>query len=68
MGGAFSEVAACGTAVVVTPVSSITYQGKTVTIGSDADTVGATTRKLYNRVRAIQTGDAEDKFGWMVDL
>jgi len=72
----FDEVAACGTAVVVTPVGSITMFGS-VEDSDDADSedvkkfvfgdsseVGPITRKLYDRVRAIQYGEEEDKYGW----
>jgi len=72
----FDEVAACGTAVVVTPVGSITMLGG-VEDSDDADSedikkfvfgdsseVGPITRKLYDRVRAIQYGEEEDKYGW----
>lgn len=61
----FSEVLACGTAVVVTPVGSLTSVGK-----GDANKfefsqeVGPITQQLYDRVRAIQSGEIEDKYGW----
>jgi branched-chain amino acid aminotransferase len=67
----FDEVLACGTAVVVTPVGSVTMMGddesghdaKKYTFG-DSDDVGPITRRLYDRVRAIQFGEEEDKHGW----
>jgi branched-chain amino acid aminotransferase len=65
----FDEVLACGTAVVVTPVGSVTMFGedesnpKKYTFG-DSNDVGATTKRLYDRVRAIQFGQEEDKHGW----
>lgn len=61
----FNEVLACGTAVVVTPVGSLTSVGK-----GDANKfefsqeVGPITQQLYDRVRAIQSGEKEDKYGW----
>lgn len=66
------EVLAVGTAVVVTPVGSITRLDRenkphTYTFG-DPDTVGPVTQKLYDRVRAIQSGEEEDKFGWNVPV
>ena len=64
--GKLKEVAACGTAVVVTPISSIKY-GDVVSQFGDGE-VGPTIRKLYSRVRAIQNGEEVDKFNWMVDL
>jgi len=72
----FDEVCACGTAVVVTPVGSITMLGgveeaddvdaaevKKFVFG-DSSEVGPITRRLYDRVRAIQYGEEEDKYGW----
>lgn len=68
----FDEVVACGTAVVVTPVGSVTRFGKdgepTKYEFGDSDKVGAKTQKLYNRVRAIQLGEEEDKWGWNVKV
>lgn len=68
MQGKFKEVAACGTAVVITPIGSITYQGKTVQFGSKEKPIGDTLQLLYQRVRAIQNGEAPDKFNWMVEI
>jgi branched-chain amino acid aminotransferase len=73
----FDEVLAVGTAVVVTPVGSVTRLSSSQSNG-DAETlpiekvyefgtpgeIGATTRRLYDRVRAIQNGESEDVYGW----
>jgi len=66
----FDEVLACGTAVVVTPVGSVTMLGKTeddeakkFSFG-DSDKTGAITERLYDRVRAIQFGEEDDTYGW----
>eukprot|EP00566_Odontella_aurita_P010708 CAMPEP_0113596214 /NCGR_PEP_ID=MMETSP0015_2-20120614/40190_1 /TAXON_ID=2838 /ORGANISM="Odontella" /LENGTH=405 /DNA_ID=CAMNT_0000503661 /DNA_START=48 /DNA_END=1264 /DNA_ORIENTATION=+ /assembly_acc=CAM_ASM_000160 len=60
----FDEVMACGTAVVVTPIGVGDEAGG----GRDRDEVpvrgGETTRRMYDRVRAIQLGEEEDKWGW----
>ena len=61
--GEFSEVAACGTAVVITPVTKVTYKDKVTTVGGPE--VGPVLRKLYDNVRAIQNGEIDDKFQWM---
>ena len=62
----FDEVGACGTAAVISPIGKI--------IDLDTDEVynyaidgqpGPISIKLYNKLQAIQTGDAEDKFGWI---
>jgi branched-chain amino acid aminotransferase len=65
----FDEVLAVGTAVVVTPVGSITRfdaegNAKKYEFGESHEEVGAMTRRLYDKVRAIQNGEAEDKYGW----
>jgi branched-chain amino acid aminotransferase len=59
----FSEVAACGTAVVVTPVWEITRGDDVIRI-SDENTVGPHLQKLYDTVQGIQYGVLEDKHGW----
>jgi len=64
----FDEVLAVGTAVVVTPIGSITRfdddgNAKKYEFGSEGE-IGVTTRRLYDRVRAIQNGEEEDKYGW----
>jgi branched-chain amino acid aminotransferase len=68
----FDEVLAVGTAVVVTPVGSITRlttdsEVTKYTFGAK-DEIGATTRRLYDRVRAIQNGEEEDKYHWNVKV
>ena len=59
--------AACGTAVVVTPVKSVLYNNAVHNVGSGADQVGPVVRSLYDSVRAIQVGDQEDTLGWMME-
>ena len=59
----FAEVAACGTAVVVTPVWEIT-RGDDVIVISDKDVVGEHLQKLYETVQGIQYGVLEDVHGW----
>lgn len=51
---------ACGTAVIVTPVKSITKGQEKITIGENYEILA----QLYQDVRALQTGEAEDKYGW----
>ena len=53
------EVAACGTAVVLTPIASIT-RGDTVTKFDDFATIA----KLYDAVTTLQAGDAPDPHGY----
>jgi branched-chain amino acid aminotransferase len=55
----FREVAACGTAVVVTPIKSIT-RGETVLRFDGYETL----ERLYNAVTAVQNGEAADPHGY----
>lgn len=61
----FAEVAACGTAVVITPISKIVTKDHTYTFG---ETCGPTLRKLYDRMTAIQHGDYPDTHNWMLEI
>ena len=67
----FEEVNACGTAVVITPIGSITdkprLQGEEVTRVyhfGEPDVCGPVSRKLYETLRGIQDGIVPDTHGW----
>ncbi|WP_300829488.1 branched-chain amino acid aminotransferase [uncultured Rikenella sp.] len=59
----FSEAGCCGTAAVITPVSTIfdPADGKTYRFGEG---VGTWSKKLYDELVAIQHGEVEDRHGW----
>lgn len=59
--GEITEVFACGTAAVVTPVGELVYNGGSIASAGD-DEVWKTIRK---QLVDIQFGRAEDTFGWM---
>jgi branched-chain amino acid aminotransferase len=59
----FAEIGACGTAVVITPVNEIVRGEQTLRVGP-AEGCGPTLQALYQRVTAIQYGEAEDVHGW----
>ncbi|KAH7518177.1 hypothetical protein FEM48_Zijuj09G0144000 [Ziziphus jujuba var. spinosa] len=59
------EVFCSGTAVGITPVASITYQDKKVEYKTGEGTVSD---KLRIALTGIQTGSAQDKKGWTVQL
>ena len=59
----FKEAGCCGTAAVITPVKSVTYRDNEIVL-AEGDKVGEISKKLYDCLTAIQTGDAEDKFRW----
>jgi branched-chain amino acid aminotransferase len=63
----FDEVLAVGTAVVVTPIGSVTQireDGEETTYKFGNNEIGETTKQLYQKVRELQNGEAEDKNGW----
>ncbi|MDP9822527.1 branched-chain amino acid aminotransferase [Nocardioides massiliensis] len=61
--GAITEVFACGTAAVVTPVGTLRWDGGEVSTGEDF--VGPVTQELRRQLVDIQYGRSEDTFGWM---
>lgn len=63
----FSEIAACGTAVVVTPVCEITRGKQVFTIG-EPNGCGKVLQKLYDTVQGIQYGILPDTYGWCVEV
>ncbi len=63
----FAEVGACGTAVVVTPVSEIVRGDKTIKIPT-GDSCGPVLQKLYETVQGIQYGELPDTHNWCMEL
>ncbi|HOT44313.1 MAG TPA: branched-chain amino acid aminotransferase [Spirochaetota bacterium] len=63
----FDEVGAVGTAAVITPVNLIRFRDRNYTFGN-GDEPGPVVKKLYDRLTKIQTGDYEDKFGWLYEV
>ncbi|XP_021723731.1 branched-chain-amino-acid aminotransferase 2, chloroplastic-like [Chenopodium quinoa] len=60
------EAFCTGTAVVVVPVGSITYQGKRVEYGTT--NTSSMYKKLSSIYVGIQNGQIEDKKGWIVEI
>ena len=58
--GEITEVFACGTAAVVTPVGELVWDGGSVATGA-----GPVTTELRKALVDMQFGRAEDTFGWM---
>ena len=58
----FDEAGCLGTAAVVTPVEAITYRGKDFIYAKDGK-AGPITMELYQRLTAIQWGEAPDPYG-----
>jgi branched-chain amino acid aminotransferase len=64
--GELTEVFACGTAAVITPVGSVKHSGGEFKING-GDT-GEVTMKLRNALLGIQRGTDPDPHGWMTKL
>ncbi|CAD7703521.1 unnamed protein product, partial [Ostreobium quekettii] len=58
------EVFTAGTAVVVSPVGSLTYKGKKHVYG-DGKNPTPIALEIYQALTDIQTERAEDPFGWV---
>jgi branched-chain amino acid aminotransferase len=63
----FDEVGAVGTAAVITPVNLIRFRDRDYTFG-DGEHAGPVITRLYERLTRIQTGDHEDKNGWLFEV
>jgi len=63
---AADELFCSGTAAVVSPIGSISYDGRE-TIFNNFE-VGETTRKIYNSLTRLQVCDDPDPFGWVVNV
>ncbi|MBA8927323.1 branched-chain amino acid aminotransferase [Kutzneria viridogrisea] len=64
--GELTEVFACGTAAVITPVGSAKHAGGEFAIGGGQ--AGEVTMKLRETLTGLQRGVVADKHGWMVPL
>lgn len=64
--GELTEVFACGTAAVITPVGSAKYAGGEFTINGGG--TGEVTARLRKALLGIQRGTAPDPHGWMTTL
>lgn len=64
--GELTEVFACGTAAVITPVGQVRSEQGDWTVGDGAP--GEVTSRLRSALLAIQTGQAPDPHGWMRSL
>ena len=61
--GRITEVFACGTAAVITPIGTLKWPGDEVTAGDG--TPGATTLALRQQVMDLQYGRTPDTHGWL---
>ena len=62
----FVECGMCGTAAVISPVGKVVAADHEVVYGMDE--VGPVLKKLRATLTGIQSGEIEDKFGWVVKV
>ncbi|GFZ18845.1 branched-chain aminotransferase 3 [Actinidia rufa] len=60
------EVFCTGTAVVISPVGSITYRDERVSYRNGG--IGVVSQQLYSALTGLQMGLMEDKMDWIVEL
>lgn len=64
--GKLLEVFGSGTAAVISPVSELVFQGKSLIINQGR--IGDWTQRLFDTLTGIQYGKMEDPFGWTVPV
>lgn len=64
--GVLEEAWGCGTAAVISPIGSLSWQETSVDINGGS--IGELTQKLYNNLTDIQWGRAEDQFDWVMKI
>jgi branched-chain amino acid aminotransferase len=57
-----TEVFGAGTAAVISPVGKICYKGQEYTVGEEP---GVWSQKFFDTLTGIQTGQLDDKYGWV---
>jgi branched-chain amino acid aminotransferase len=62
--GEITEVFGCGTAAVISPVGRLQFKGKDYVINNNES--GPVAAHLYKELTAIQYGQAEDPYDWVV--
>ena len=64
----FDEMAACGTAAVLSPVGKIWFDDRWNNIYKDGQTVGPKMQELYDLLVGIQKGEVADQFNWLHEI
>jgi branched-chain amino acid aminotransferase len=61
--GSLKEIFGSGTAAVISPVDTLKYGEKLITVGNGG--VGPISQKLFDALQAIQYGEAKDTLNWI---
>jgi branched-chain amino acid aminotransferase len=64
--GKLSEVFASGTATVISPVGDMRWKNREIQINKGD--IGPLSKRLYDAITGIQTGELPDKYGWTVEV
>lgn len=64
----FREVAACGTAAVLSPVGKIYFDDEWHAVAGEGESVGPVMQELYDRLVGIQKGELDDQFSWLHEV
>jgi len=64
----FEEIAACGTAAVLSPVGRIWFDEDWHSIYKDGQSVGPVMQELYDLLVGIQKGEIADQYGWVHEV
>ncbi|NQU64169.1 MAG: branched-chain amino acid aminotransferase [SAR324 cluster bacterium] len=62
------EMAACGTAAVISPVGKICLDGQWHSFFGGGEAVGPVMKKLYDSLTQIQKGEKDDPYGWVSEV
>jgi len=61
--GSLREIFGTGTAAVISPVGTLSYNGKELNVNGGR--VGELSRKLFDEITGIQYGEIPDRYGWV---
>lgn len=64
--GQLEEAFATGTAAVISPIGVLGWNGEDMVINENE--IGDVSQRLYDTITAIQYGEEEDRFGWVVKI
>ncbi len=64
----FEEVAACGTAAVLSPVGKIWFDAHWHSFYNQGESVGPVMQKLYDLLCQLQSGERADPYQWTVEV
>jgi len=64
----FQEMAACGTAAVLSPVGKVWFDADWHNVYQDGGSIGPIMQELYDLLVGIQNAELEDRFSWLHEV